>query len=70
LEWQFSSLSGSTAHLVVTSPPHDLGKEYERRGSLPQYLADQERTITNSVRVLSERGSICWQVGNYVAGEV
>jgi len=54
------------ADLVVTSPPYNLGKEYERRLRLEKYLAQQAEVISECVRVLSRRGSICWQVGNYV----
>lgn len=60
-----------TAQLIVTSPPYNLGKEYEDRVALEDYLADQEDTIVECVRCLSDRGNICWQVGNYVDnGEV
>jgi adenine-specific DNA-methyltransferase len=52
--------------LVVTSPPYNLGKAYERRASLDEYLALQKDVIKECVRVLSIDGSICWQVGNYV----
>lgn len=52
--------------LVVTSPPYNLGKEYESRLHLDDYLAEQREVITECVRVLSDGGSICWQVGNYV----
>jgi len=52
--------------LVVTSPPYNIGKEYERRLDLDQYVAQQAAVITQCVRALSKRGSICWQVGNYV----
>ncbi|HOC54792.1 MAG TPA: site-specific DNA-methyltransferase [Verrucomicrobiota bacterium] len=52
--------------LVVTSPPYNLGKEYERRLHLDDYVAQQREVIAECVRVLSKRGSICWQVGNYV----
>lgn len=52
--------------LVVTSPPYNLGKEYERRMTLPIYVAEQASVIRESVRCLSPRGSLCWQVGNYV----
>lgn len=52
--------------LVVTSPPYNLGKAYERRVGLEKYLDQQRRVITECVRVLSDGGSICWQVGNYV----
>jgi len=57
--------------LVATSPPYNLGKPYENRLDLDDYLAQQRQVISESVRVLAERGNICWQVGNYVAqGEI
>ncbi len=52
--------------LIVTSPPYNLGKNYERKTSLDSYLADQERVVSECVRLLDDEGSICWQVGNYV----
>lgn len=52
--------------LVVTSPPYNLGKAYERHLDLDEYLAQQHQVIEECVRVLDETGSICWQVGNYV----
>lgn len=52
--------------LVVTSPPYNLGKPYESRLDMDEYLAQQRRVIEECVRVLDGRGSICWQVGNYV----
>ena len=52
--------------LVVTSPPYNLGKSYERRLNLDDYLAQQRKVIEQCVRVLHTRGSLCWQVGNYV----
>jgi len=57
--------------LVVTSPPYNLGKAYERRIDLDEYISQQRRVIEQCVRVLHCRGSICWQVGNYVKdGEI
>ncbi|NUO78825.1 site-specific DNA-methyltransferase [candidate division KSB1 bacterium] len=52
--------------LIVTSPPYNLGKEYERKLKLEEYLEQQKTVISECVRTLSERGSICWQVGNHV----
>jgi adenine-specific DNA-methyltransferase len=60
------SMPDGSADLVVTSPPYNIGKEYERRLDLEVYLEQQERVISECVRVLSDTGSICWQVGNYV----
>ena len=57
--------------LVVTSPPYNLGKEYEKRTSLDIYIESQAAAIAEAVRLLSPTGSICWQVGNHVDdGEV
>lgn len=57
--------------LVVTSPPYNLGKPYENRVDLAQYLAQQRPVIHECVRVLSDNGSLCWQIGNYVTnGEI
>lgn len=52
--------------LVVTSPPYNIGKEYESKLHLDLYLEQQAQVITECVRALSPVGSICWQVGNYV----
>lgn len=60
-----------SAMLVVTSPPYNIGKQYELRTSLDRYLADQDATIAECIRILNDHGSICWQVGNHVDdGEV
>ncbi|MGK9369808.1 DNA-methyltransferase [Melioribacter sp. Ez-97] len=57
--------------LVITSPPYNIGKEYETKKSIENYLSEQEEVIKEIIRVTSENGSICWQVGNYVEkGEV
>jgi len=52
--------------LIVTSPPYNLGKKYEKKSSLDAYYDSQERIIDECVRVLADDGSICWQVGNFV----
>ena len=66
-----ASLPDAMFKLIVTSPPYNLGKSYEERSGLDEYLAMQERVIGECVRLLHDRGSICWQVGNYVEnGEI
>jgi len=60
------SIPDSSVRLVVTSPPYNLGKEYEKRLKLETYLEQQATVIRECVRILSSQGSICWQVGNYV----
>ena len=54
------------ADLVVTSPPYNIGKEYEKRLDLDLYIEQQTRVIRECIRILKPTGSICWQVGNYV----
>lgn len=61
-------LPDGSAQLVLTSPPYNIGKEYERRSSIDSYLEEQAKTIKECVRILADGGSICWQVGNHVAG--
>ncbi len=57
--------------LVVTSPPYNLGKEYEDKLSINEYIEEQGHVIRECIRVLHPEGSICWQVGNYVEnGEI
>ncbi len=52
--------------LIITSPPYNIGKEYETVTSLNEYLTKLEPIITEMTRVLTKDGSICWEVGNYV----
>jgi adenine-specific DNA-methyltransferase len=62
----FRQLPSESIQLAVTSPPYNLGKEYERRLNLEAYVAQQREVIQECVRVLQPTGSLCWQVGNYV----
>lgn len=61
-----NDIPDETLRLVVTSPPYNIGKEYEKRLKLDTYIKQQEAVIKECVRALSPAGSICWQVGNYV----
>lgn len=65
------SLAGESMKLIVTSPPYNIGKAYERRAPLEAYVASQATTIAECVRLLHPGGSLCWQVGNHVQdGEI
>ncbi len=52
--------------LVVTSPPYNIGKEYESKQELDKYLDWQEKIVRQIAPLVLTTGSICWQVGNYV----
>lgn len=59
------------AKLIITSPPYNIGKEYETQTKLDCYLDGMYPVLEQLIRVLSKDGSLCWQVGNYVEnGEV
>lgn len=60
------SLPDAVADFVVTSPPYNIGKEYEKRLNITKYLEQQALVIRECIRILAPHGSICWQVGNYV----
>jgi len=62
------TIPAGAARLVLTSPPYNVGKAYERAQSLPEYLENQRQVIAECVRVTAEGGSICWQVGHHVNG--
>lgn len=60
-----------SVQLVVTSPPYNIGKEYEDVLDIGTYKTQQGQVIAECVRVLKAEGSICWEVGNYVSdGEI
>jgi adenine-specific DNA-methyltransferase len=52
--------------LVLTSPPYNLGKEYETDRSMGEYLRWQRDIIEAVAERIRPNGSVCWQVGNYV----
>ena len=64
-------LPDKSVDLIITSPPYNIGKEYEVRTSIDNYVANMEPMLAEMVRILSDKGSVCWQTGNYVLnGEV
>jgi adenine-specific DNA-methyltransferase len=52
--------------LIITSPPYNVGKEYETKKTIEQYLEEQKDIIVSFVKLLKPSGSICWQIGNYI----
>jgi len=60
------TIPSECVQLVVTSPPYNIGKEYETVLDIDTYKAQQQQVIQECVRILKPEGSICWQVGNHV----
>ncbi len=66
-----AQMPNGAVDLVITSPPYNLGKSYETRTTIEQYLAGQEQVLGQMIDKLADTGSVCWQVGNFVQdGEV
>jgi len=52
--------------LVVTSPPYNLGKTFESKRQIGDYIDWQSSVIAKVAKLLKPESSLCWQVGNYV----
>lgn len=51
---------------TVSSPPYNIGKEYERRVGIDLYVKWIEPVLAEIMRVTKPGGSICWQVGSHI----
>lgn len=57
--------------LIISSPPYNIGKSYEKKENLENYLLWQEEVISECFRTLKDKGSIVWQIGNFIEnGEI
>jgi adenine-specific DNA-methyltransferase len=63
-----SKLPKNLFNLTITSPPYNIGKEYERSLPLPEYLKWSEEWISQVHRVSSKNGSFWLNLG-YIAVE-
>ena len=61
-----ANIPPASVDLVITSPPYNVGKQYEKSVPLDEYLSAQESVIEVLLGALAPTGSICWQIGNYV----
>jgi adenine-specific DNA-methyltransferase len=65
------ALPSDIISLSISSPPYNLGKVYEKKVDIEEYLSYQKPVLAELVRTLKDDGSICWEVGNYVnKGEI
>jgi adenine-specific DNA-methyltransferase len=68
---RIEELPDDSVQLTVTSPPYNIGKAYERRVALDEYLRPYTSFAKTLFAKTAPSGSVCWQVGNYVdRGEV
>lgn len=57
-------LPDNSVHLMVTSPPYNAGKEYDKDLDLEQYLGMLRRVWAETLRVLVPGGRACINVAN------
>lgn len=83
-EWRHQLLRGDclkvmdhvpdeSCRLVITSPPYNIGKQYERgkRRTLDEYISWLKPIFVKACDKVVADGHICWQVGNHVnKGEI
>ncbi len=56
------TLESESVDLVVTSPPYNLGMDYEKKLLEENYFTFIEQTLKEIYRVLKPSGRICWNI--------
>lgn len=59
-----AELPNASVHLMVTSPPYNVGKDYDQNLSLSEYLSMLEKVMKETKRVLVTGGRACINVAN------
>ena len=61
---EMKELPDNSVHLMVTSPPYNVGKEYDNNLTLAEYLEFLNRVWKETYRVLVPGGRACVNVAN------
>jgi site-specific DNA-methyltransferase (adenine-specific) len=61
---EMQELPDCSVHLMVTSPPYNVGKEYDNDLTLEEYLSFLKRVWKETLRVLVPGGRACINVAN------
>ncbi|WP_457641814.1 DNA-methyltransferase [Persephonella sp.] len=59
-----SEIPNNSVHLIITSPPYNVGKEYDENLSLEEYRDFLKRVFSECFRVLVDGGRICINIAN------
>jgi len=59
-----SKIPDSSVHLMVTSPPYNVGKDYDADMDMDQYLGMLDRVFAETYRVLVPGGRACVNIAN------
>jgi len=54
----------NSVHLMITSPPYNVGKEYDTDMNLQEYLSMLRNVFEETKRVLVEGGRVCINIAN------
>ena len=57
-------LPDNSIHLMITSPPYNVGKDYDKDLSLDEYLSMLKKVFNEVKRVLVTGGRVCLNVAN------
>lgn len=61
---QMDELPDSSVHLMITSPPYNVGKDYDSDATLEEYLDFLKRVWKETFRVLVPGGRACINIAN------
>jgi len=61
---KMKELPDNSIHLMVTSPPYNVGKEYDKDLSLEEYLKLLHNVFKETKRVLVNGGRVCINIAN------
>ncbi len=61
---KMKELPDNSVHLVVSSPPYNVGKDYDKDFSITEYLEFLNRVWTEVKRVLVPGGRVCINIAN------
>jgi site-specific DNA-methyltransferase (adenine-specific) len=61
---RMNSIPDSCVHLMVTSPPYNVGKEYDKDLNLTEYLSLLKDVFSETHRVLVNGGRTCVNIAN------
>ena len=70
---KLSDVPAESCSLVVSSPPYNIRKPYERseNRTYEEYLEWQTLVVGKLTKALTPNATVCWQVGTYVSdGEI
>lgn len=59
-----NELPDNSVHLMITSPPYNVSKDYDENLSLNEYLGLLERVLKETKRVLVDGGRVCINIAN------